>query len=372
MKGRAMWHVLGQNLGAQVAVLALARAAPAQDLRWTACEGERALMRDPTRILALSPHSVQCLADWGVRLTGLTPIRAMQIASRSEGGGLRLEGAPAAPLAFTLALDALRDAVAAALTRAGRAVAPASSAPLPRPQLVFLAARAAWRQSGAAPPRRRAFRQHALSALIAHEQAHGGAARQVFLRRGPLALLPLPQRQSALIWTLPSKEAHALANAPAHQFEALLRERSGDALGRLELASARQLTELVHYQALGPLRLPHLPFGAAAQLVHPLAGLGFNLTVRDVAGMADCAVRARDLGLPPASPSLWETWWRTRRADAALVGGLTGGLNRIFAARGALRPLAGLGLALLGAARAEPRAARWQAPMLAYANRGLA
>ena len=371
----AAWHLLGQGLGAELAALVLARVADGQALHWTQTPSTSAA-GDAARVLALSPHSVQCLAGWGVRLEGLEPIRAMHIASRPDfADGLHLAAPtnppePSAPIAYTLPLEGLRRAIAAALRphkKRWRMQAPAAF-----PQLVFLASRAAWRQCGLAPPRRRDFRQHALGARLAHTRPHENVARQVFLRRGPLALLPLAGRMSALIWTLPSARARALAQSDAALFAALVQEQSGGVLGRMRLDGARTLSELTHYQTSPQLSLPHLPFGAAAQLVHPLAGLGFNLTVRDIAGLEVSLGRARTLGLPADSPSLWHPWWRARRADAALVGGLTGGLNRMFAARVFLRPLAACGLNALGAAENLPRASLWQNALVTLANRGLA
>lgn len=382
----AAWHLLGQGLGAELAALALARAPAAAQLHWAAVPNEDAPQKDASRVLALSPNTVQALAGWGVRLKGrpLAPIRAMHIASaKGFADGVRLAARAHAPIAFTLPLDELRAATAEALKRKGlQAARRLPSAP---PQLVFVATRAAWQfcaspaagrredmpPSPAGVPRVREFRQQALSAVIEHARPHGHVARQIFLRTGPLALLPLAGKRSALIWTLPAARARALARVQGALFEALLQEQSGDALGRMRLMGTRALAPLAHYQALSPLRLPVLPFGAAAQQVHPLAGLGFNLTVRDIAGLAACLARAHRLGLACDSPSLWRPWWRTRRADAALVGAWTASLNRLFARGTPLRPLAALGLNALGAARRLGRAQIWQDALLAYANRGL-
>ncbi len=195
----------------------------------------------------------------------------------------------------------------------------------------------------------------ALTASVRTGTAHGGIARQVFLPDGPLALLPLPTphdmaaRDMALIWSLPTARASALAaTTPAH-FIHELTQATGNYLGSVELTSpcaVQQLTARVAQQLTGS---SVVLLGDAAHLVHPLAGQGFNLTLRDAALLADILYDGRRLGLPADNHTLLKEYRQQRSADAGVTVAATHILNRLFTTHHtSLRMLAGFGMAMTG------------------------
>lgn len=206
---------------------------------------------------------------------------------------------------------------------------------------------------------------HARMAAVAHDyqaaalvgtlngaRAHENRATQIFLPDGPLALLPLPDpHQRALVWSLPTAKAAALADA-AMQAETLfcheLTAATQDRLGALRPYGPFATQKLSLYLAQDFCAPHHVLLGDAAHVVHPLAGQGFNLTLRDAAALADQLHAARSLGLPLYDAALLADYARRRRADAALMVGATHGLARLF--QGRLAAWARLGMGLVGTA----------------------
>lgn len=134
-----------------------------------------------------------------------------------------------------------------------------------------------------------AYGQQAIVANIATEQPHEGVAFERFGKRGPLAMLPLPtlsgEHRSALVWTRASSEARALLNASEHEFLAELQQVFGHRLGRLLKVGERASYPLALVQSTEQVRRHLAVLGNAAHLLHPVAGQGFNLALRDVAAL---------------------------------------------------------------------------------------
>jgi 2-octaprenyl-6-methoxyphenol hydroxylase len=192
------------------------------------------------------------------------------------------------------------------------------------------------------------YRQTGLVATIAHELAHEGVAYEHFRPAGPFASLPLPGNRSSLVWTEATAEApRFLAMAPdvlALEIEAAM----GSTLGRVTLED-----KLMGF----PLRLqlaksfvgPRLALvGDAAHVVHPIAGQGLNLGLKDVAALAEVVVEAMRLGLDHGASDVLERYQGWRRLDTASMALVTDGMNRLFSNDVApIRALRDFGLGLV-------------------------
>ena len=174
------------------------------------------------------------------------------------------------------------------------------------------------------------YRQTGIVATLAHERPHRGLAVERFFPEGPFALLPMTGRRSSIVWAAHDRLAHELTQLDDEAFLGELEERVGDALGALTLAGPRWHYPLSMVQArryTGP-RLALV--GDAAHAIHPLAGQGWNLALRDVAALAELVVDARRLGLDPGGAMLLARYERWRRFDALALIAITDGLNRLF------------------------------------------
>lgn len=174
------------------------------------------------------------------------------------------------------------------------------------------------------------YGQTGLVATIAHELPHDGVAYEHFRPAGPFASLPLPGNRSSLVWTEASAKAPqflAMSNeALASEIEAVM----GSTLGRVTLED-----KLMGF----PLRLqlaksfvgPRLALvGDAAHVIHPIAGQGLNLGLKDVAALAEVIVDAMRLGLDHGASDVLERYQSWRRLDTAAMAAVTDGMNRLF------------------------------------------
>lgn len=163
--------------------------------------------------------------------------------------------------------------------------------------------------------RHRDLGHDALIANLALAEPHRGIAYERFLDDGPLALLPLTEQRAALVWTGPRETVAAWAALPEEAFLAALHERLGRSMPRLEKAGERQRYPLILTEACAQA----IPFAAvvgnAAHTLHPVAGQGFNLTVRDLAMLAATVGGAEH----PGELAGLEHWQQRRRRDQALI-----------------------------------------------------
>ncbi|CAM3235395.1 2-octaprenyl-6-methoxyphenol hydroxylase [Paracoccus aminovorans] len=196
------------------------------------------------------------------------------------------------------------------------------------------------------------YGQIALVAAVDHDLPHQGVAHQFFMPGGPLAILPLPGNRSSIVWSEPEDSARAIMALPDEQFLAVLRPRFGDFLGAIRLAGPRfsyplNLTLAQRYAA------PRVALvGDAAHGVHPIAGQGLNLGLRDVAALAEVLVaahrRGEDIGTDPVL-ARYQDW---RRPDATALALGMDGVNALFSnANPLLRAARELGM---GAVNAVP------------------
>jgi 2-octaprenyl-6-methoxyphenol hydroxylase len=192
------------------------------------------------------------------------------------------------------------------------------------------------------------YGQSAIVATIAHERDHHGRAEQHFLPAGPFAILPLRGRRSSIVWSEPSREAKALMALAPQDFKRQLEYRFGHRLGEIDIASKPRSFPLgfrIARRFVGP-RLALI--GDAAHLVHPLAGQGLNLGLRDVAALAEILAEPMRLGLDPGAADILARFERARRFDVAASGLGMDAMNRLFSNDVApLRALRDFGLRLV-------------------------
>jgi 2-octaprenyl-6-methoxyphenol hydroxylase len=155
----------------------------------------------------------------------------------------------------------------------------------------------------------------AIVATIAHERPHGGVAHEYFLPNGPFAILPLKGERSNIVWAEPRAAADVLLKMPKADFLAELRLRFGDFLGELDLEGPRFGYPLSLQLAERMIDARVALAGDAAHGIHPLAGQGLNLGLKDCAALAECVADGMSLGLDPGDVSVLERYQRWRRFD---------------------------------------------------------
>jgi len=197
------------------------------------------------------------------------------------------------------------------------------------------------------------YPQIGIVTTVAHARPHHGKAVQHFLPSGPFAILPLTGNRSSIVWTEESERGNAIMAADEASFLDELAQRFGLRLGEIALAGPRQSfpLDLQIARAFVADRLALI--GDAAHAVHPLAGQGLNIGMRDVAALAETVVEATRLGLDIGGAPQLERYERWRRFDGAFSAVVMDGLNRLFSNDSApLRTLRDLGLGLVD--RAPP------------------
>lgn len=211
-------------------------------------------------------------------------------------------------------------------------------------------ARSAVRAALGVEARVRDYAQHAVIANVATEKFHEFVAYERFTPSGPIAILPLADGRCGIVWTLPPDEAEVVRHLPEQAFLSLLQDRFGYRLGRFTRAGRRGSYPLALTQAQKQVAGRAVIIGNAAQGLHPIAGQGFNLGLRDVATLAeviadDLAQRGRDAD--PGAAGVLSRFGEWRRADRRIVIAFTDGLVRLFGAQLApVRAARGAGLLL--------------------------
>jgi 2-octaprenyl-6-methoxyphenol hydroxylase len=174
------------------------------------------------------------------------------------------------------------------------------------------------------------YPQTGIVCTVRHEKPHRGIAHERFLPAGPLAMLPMRGNLSSIVWTERRERAPHLLGLDDGAFAAEIARRFGPSLGALEIVGGRwsyplALSHADRYVA------PRLALvGDAAHAIHPIAGQGFNLGLRDVAALAETAVDAARLGLDIGGPEPLRDYERWRRFDSVALSAATDILNRLF------------------------------------------
>jgi 2-octaprenyl-6-methoxyphenol hydroxylase len=192
-------------------------------------------------------------------------------------------------------------------------------------------------------------------ATVGLERDHGGVAYEHFLPTGPFAILPLTDRRASLVWTERRARAEALMGARAEVFAAHMRRRFGAFLGEVETFGPRFAYPL-SLQLADSLTAPRVALiGDAAHSVHPIAGQGLNMGLKDVAALAEVVVGALRLGEDIGAEAVLDRYARWRRLDNVGVALATDLFTRLFSNDNPLvRAARGAGMAVvnrLGPAR---------------------
>ena len=174
------------------------------------------------------------------------------------------------------------------------------------------------------------YNQTSIVCTVRHERSHAGVAVELFLPGGPFAMLPMTENRSNVVWSERADLAPTYLALDDAAFMDELHRRFGDWLGAIELTGPRfsYPLGLQHAERYADQRL--VLVGDAAHAIHPIAGQGLNMGLRDVAALAELIVDRRRLGLDIAAPDLLARYTRWRRFDNILLAGVTDGLNRLF------------------------------------------
>lgn len=174
------------------------------------------------------------------------------------------------------------------------------------------------------------YRQSGIVTRIRHERPHEGIAIQHFLPSGPFALLPLRDDRSCITWTEDETRAAALIGLDDEGFLAEIDLRLGGRVGRIWLDGARRSFPLSVHLARRYVARRLALAGDAAHGVHPLAGQGLNLALRDAAALAECVIEGMRQGLDAGDAFALERYEKWRRFDSWLAASTFDALNRLF------------------------------------------
>ncbi len=179
------------------------------------------------------------------------------------------------------------------------------------------------------------YGQSAIVTTVAHERDHGGRAQEHFLPAGPFAILPLTRHasighRSSIVWTEETQEAKRIVALPDADFHTELERRFGLKLGEIAAVGPRRVHPLGLAMARTFIADRLALVGDAAHVIHPIAGQGLNMGLKDAAALAEVIADAVRLGLDPGSLAVLERYQRWRRFDTLAMAMATDGLNRLF------------------------------------------
>jgi 2-octaprenyl-6-methoxyphenol hydroxylase len=298
---------------------------------------------------------LEALGVWSALSAEATPIRAMKISDSGSGDisrpvFLTFEGdvAPGEPYAHMVPNRVLTAALLEAVKDHADLIAPVevtgytaepATATLSlkdgrvlRAPLIVAAdgAMSALRQMASIGVVSHDYRQSGIVTTIAHQLPHEGTAFEHFRPSGPFASLPLSGNRSSLVWTESTEEAARLKALPLEQAAVEIEAAMGSSLGKVTVEEGLQSFPL-KLQLAREFVAPRLALiGDAAHVIHPLAGQGLNLGLKDVAALAESVIEAMRMGLDHGSADVLAGYQQWRRFDTALMAAVTDNLNRLF------------------------------------------
>ncbi len=174
------------------------------------------------------------------------------------------------------------------------------------------------------------YPQSGIVATVHHERPHNGVAYEHFLPSGPFAILPLTGNRASLVWTERADLAPAMMKLPKEEFDAEIARRFGDHLGKTLSEELRWSYPLRFHLARSYVKPRFALAGDAAHGIHPIAGQGLNLGLKDAAALTDVVLDAAALGLDIGSVDVLARYERWRRFDSMTMAVAMDGLNRLF------------------------------------------
>ena len=174
------------------------------------------------------------------------------------------------------------------------------------------------------------YPQTAIVCAVTHEAPHHGIAHEHFLPSGPFAILPMTRNRSSIVWTERNDLAPAILELDDDAFAAELKRRFGDFLGDIRVGPQRWAYPLSVVHARDYVAPRVAAVGDAAHAIHPIAGQGFNLGLRDVAALAEIIVDRLRLGLDPGDTEALMRYQKWRKPDNMMMIAATDSLNRLF------------------------------------------
>jgi len=197
------------------------------------------------------------------------------------------------------------------------------------------------------------YDQSGIVVTVGHERDHHGRAEEHFLPAGPFAILPLTGKRSSLVWTENRNEAARITGLSEDEFHAELEKRFGLHLGEVKALDKPRAFPLGYFVARSFVAERLALVGDAAHVIHPIAGQGLNMGLKDVAALAEVVVDAARLGIDLGQADVLERYQRWRRFDTMAMGLATNSLNFLFSNESQLlRTVRDIGLGLVD--RAPP------------------
>jgi 2-octaprenyl-6-methoxyphenol hydroxylase len=197
------------------------------------------------------------------------------------------------------------------------------------------------------------YDQAGIVVTVGHERDHHGRAEEHFLPAGPFAVLPLKGKRSSLVWTEKRAEAARLVDLGETEFLPELEQRFGLHLGEIKALDKPRAFPLSYFVARSFIGERLALVGDAAHVIHPIAGQGLNLGLKDVAALAEVVVDAARLGIDLGQADVLDRYQRWRRFDTMAMGLATNSLNFLFSNKSTLlRAVRDIGLGLVD--RAPP------------------
>ncbi len=192
------------------------------------------------------------------------------------------------------------------------------------------------------------YDQSGIVVTVGHERDHQGRAEEHFLPAGPFAILPLKGKRSSLVWTEKRTDAARIVALPEEEFHAELEQRFGLHLGEIKALDKPRAFPLGYFVARSFISERLALVGDAAHVIHPIAGQGLNMGLKDVAALAETVVDALRLGIDPGQADVLKRYQRWRRFDTMAMGAATNTLNVLFSNESTLlRGVRDIGLGLV-------------------------